>query len=53
MTSLDVIDDANDALQPFAALIGRDFVDFIFEHAPRSVATRVSKALDTTQRRSD
>jgi hypothetical protein len=30
----------------FADLIGQDFLDYIFETAPRKVGTRVGKALD-------
>ncbi|WFU42737.1 hypothetical protein QA640_09880 [Bradyrhizobium sp. CB82] len=33
-------------LEPFVRLIGAEFVEFIFERAPRKVASRVSKALD-------
>lgn len=32
--------------EPFGDLIGQPFVDYIFEQAPRKVASRVGKALD-------
>ncbi|KAF1042557.1 hypothetical protein [Xylophilus sp.] len=33
-------------LEPFAALVGDDIMDFIFENAPRKVLTRVARALE-------
>lgn len=46
MTDPDLSDDPDQALQPFAALIGQEFIDFIFADAPGGVAARVGKALD-------
>ncbi|MFG3594510.1 hypothetical protein [Bradyrhizobium sp. RDI18] len=32
--------------EPFADLIGQEFVDFLLEHSPRKVGARIGKALD-------
>lgn len=33
-------------ISPFSALVGDDIMEFIFDHAPRKVLTRVARALE-------
>jgi hypothetical protein len=35
-----------DVLRPFAQLIGREFIEFLFEKAPRKVVSRIVKSMD-------
>ncbi|MGN7772202.1 hypothetical protein [Phyllobacterium sp. 22552] len=37
-------------ISPFSALVGEDVANFIFNHAPRKVATRVARALEHYER---
>ncbi|WP_296738959.1 hypothetical protein [Mesorhizobium sp.] len=35
-----------DVLRPFADLIGREFIEFLFDRAPRKVVSRIVKSMD-------
>lgn len=40
------VSEAYDVLEPFADLIGKEFIEFLFDAAPQKVVARIAKALD-------